>query len=367
MTAAEKISKARTLMVLDAPFWGSLAVRLHPVEDSNIETACTNGKQIRYNPAFIDGMPIDEVKTLLAHEVMHCTNGHQSRQGAREHEKWNMAADMAINPILQAAGFAPIKGWLSNGAPDKSAEEIYATMPPTPPGSGGKDGNGPGGVEPAGQSESDRAQSKEEWKIATQQAAKTAKAMGKLPAGMEQWITEMLAPIVDWKDVLRRFISQNAKNDYTWSRPNRRFIHAGLYLPSLLSQELGEIVIAVDNSGSIAEDPEILKQFAAEMNDALSAYPGTRATVLYCDAQIQKVEEYAEGDTIVLRAPGGGGTDFRPVFDWITEQGRNPVCMVYLTDGQGDYPETPPTYPVLWGTTDEEAPWGEIVKIRRNE
>lgn len=377
MNANEKIIKARTGMVLDQPFFASLALRLRVKVDESCETMWTDGRDLGFNPKFVDTLPLDQVKGLLAHEVMHLACAHQTRRGARDPKKWNMAGDYAINQILVDSKMALPEGRLLDPAfVGMSADEIYGRIPDPPPG----DGNGPGGrgQDPGGCGEirdakgpdgnaltpSETAQEEQNWKIAVAQAATQAKAMGEMPGGLSRLVGELLAPKVNWREVLRRFIDQAARNDYTWTRPNRRYLHAGLYLPALYSEELPPIVIAVDTSGSI--DEEMLDQFASEMSSILGEYK-TSCNVLYCDTEIEGVESFTSSDLpLKLHPKGGGGTDFRPPFAWVEKQGVTPACLIYLTDMCcHSFPE-PPGYPVLWAKTEDygKAPFGEEVQIR---
>lgn len=370
--ARNKIIKARAGLVLDQPFFGSLALRLALKEDLTCKTAWTDGLSLGYNPTFISELSLDECKGLLAHEVMHCACAHMARRDAREPKKWNISADYAINGIIEESGFKLPAGRLRESAYDhKSADEIYGIIPDNP--LGVDQGNDPGGCGevrdakgPDGQqaSAADLNQAEQDWKIAASQAAQQAKVMGNLPAGIARLVDELLNPKVDWREVLRRFIQTNARNDYSWQRPNRRYIHQGLYLPSLYREQLGDIVLAVDTSGSIA--PADLNQFAAEMTSILEEFPGSMLHVVYCDTEVSNTETFSHDDLpFDLHPAGGGGTDFRPPFGWTDQQGIAPACLVYLTDGEcSRYPESPPDYPVLWvGTADFTPEFGDFVRL----
>lgn len=392
MTAAEKITKARAGLILDHPFFGSLALRLKVKSDETCKTAWTDGVSLGFNPAFIDGLPLDQVKGLLCHEVMHCACSHHTRRGARDPKKWNIAGDHAINHIITDCRMSLPEGALLDPAyKDMSADEIYGRlpMPQDQGGQGQGQGQGQSGQDPAGNdqgqgndpgqcgevrdaqgqdgnqaSPADLSQAEQEWKIATTQAAQQARAMGKLSAGLARLVDEIVQPAVDWKAVLRRFVDQSAKGDYTWSRPNRRFIGQGLYLPSLHSEELKPLVIGIDTSGSI--DHETLAQFAAEVRAILEDYK-TSATVIYCDSSINRVDTFTHEDfPEKLEACGGGGTAFEPVFSYVDEHAIEPSCLVYLTDMYGSFPDQEPSYPVLWARIGQgkEAPFGETVEVK---
>ena len=394
MTAKDKITKARAGLILDAPFFGSLALRIKLQEDPSAKTAWIDGKTMGYNPTFIDGLTLAETKGVLAHEVMHVAAAHHARRQNREPGKWNKAGDAAINQALLDAGFSlPAKHIPGE---NDSAESIYSRLPDQPTQDNGQQGEGDGGSGqgspgPGDQSGSDpdpggcgevrdypgdgdgpatpaeMAQAEAEAKVAAAQAAQQAKAQGKLPASLARLVEEILEPKADWRQILARFVERAARNDYSWSHPNRRYIHAGLYLPGMHSQEIGSIAIAVDTSVSISARE--LAEFAAEISGILDAYD-TRAQVIYCDTEIGRTEEFTKQDLpLVLNPSGGGGTDFRPPFTWIEEHAdQAPACLVYLTDGYcSDFPEAAPEYPVLWALTEGNSrfkpPFGEVIEI----
>jgi len=170
---------------------------------------------------------------------------------------------------------------------------------------------------------------------------------------------------VDWKEMLWQFVDRNSRTDYSWTQPNRRYIHFGLYLPSLKSEELRPIVVAIDTSESI--DKDMLEHFSAELTAILESYR-TNCTVIYCDANVQNVEEFGSDDLpIVLKPKGGGGTDFRPPFRYADKNGLSPSCLVYLTDMWCSQFPDEPDYPVLWlriGKGGYEPPFGTMVSVR---
>lgn len=387
-TAKDKMTKARAGLILDHPFFGSLALRQVLVENNAIETLGTDSRQILYNPKFVDSLSLEETKGVIAHEVMHVACAHHARRGSRDLEKWNIAGDYAINPMLTDAGFRLPEGGLNDPAfRDMSAEEIYTKIPDPPKGGGGqgggkKDGQGHGkcppdpgrcgavmdapGEDGGPPTQAELAQAEQEAKIAVAQAAQQAKAMGRLPAGIERMLEDMLAPKLPWRELLRRFMDQAAKTDYSWVPPNRRFIHRGMYLPSFESEDLGEVAIAVDTSGSVSH--EEVAQFAGEISAILEEFPGVQTTVIYCDADVAHVEEFSHDDLPVqLHPAGGGGTDFRPPFEWLDKHGRSPVALLYFTDMCCYSFPNPPPYPVMWIQTSDcnmgEPPFGEVIQI----
>ena len=254
-------------------------------------------------------------------------------------------------------------------------------------GSGGEDedgggaASGPGSGDPGGcgevrdvpasdgsggeAAESDLSRAEADWKVAISQAAQVARSMGKLPAGFDRLVDEIISPRVDWRAVLRRFFQASARSDYSWGRPNRRFIHAGIYLPSCRNLELGPVVVGVDASGSIS--PGSLNAGCGEVSVICEDF---RAEVyaVYFDAVVQGVDHFNPEDLpFEMRPRGGGGTDFRPLFEWAEREGVSPSCVIVFTDLLGTFPEVPPPFPVLWVVEGEafcEVPFGEVLEIR---
>ena len=379
MNAQEKLTKARAGLILDQPFFGSIALRVRLTEDSTVETGYINGQEIGYNPDWINNLSLDQVKGFLAHEVMHIACCHHTRRQDRDPKKWNIAADHAINDILLSTGFIlPHNGLTGLGGPDQSAETIYNLLPEDQQGEQGEQGNNQGqdpggcgevrdypGKDSQAASQAELSQAEADAKIMAAQAIQQAKAAGQLPGELARLVENILEPKVDWKEILRRFVCTNAKNDYSWTPPNRRFIHMGLYLPGIKSEQLENIIIAVDTSGSINQ--AVIDQFAAEISDILTVF-NTSLTVLYCDTDIRHVEKFTAQDMPVKFSPvGGGGTDFRPPFDWIEKQNLMPACMIYLTDLYCNRYPNPPAYPVLWAKIGKhdgyKPPFGETIEI----
>ena len=359
------LAKARTALVLEHPFIGNVALNLPYIVDYGVKTAATNGKNIRYNPHFVDSLNDEERKFLVAHECLHPMLEHTYRRNGRNHKRWNQAADYVINKLLddEKIGKMPQGGLLDNNihqAGGGTTDGIYNILPE--PDDDGNNGHGDplddcndGGDTPA-----EQAQQEAEWKVRVAQAAQAAKMMGKMSAGLERLVGEILKPKVDWRDVLRKFLEKCKSDQRTWSKFNRRFLAQGIYLPSVSGESLGEIAFAVDCSGSITQD--VIDQFAAEIRSAKEDGNPTKIHVVYFDSEVSHYECYGRDDDLDIKPHGGGGTAFSPVFEYFAEHDINPVACVFLTDlCCNDFGEQP-DYPVLWVSTDEgTAPFGEVV------
>lgn len=356
--ALNKLTKARIAMILQQPFFGTLALRLKFIEDSTLNppTAATDGKNLYYHPKWVMDNSHDLVMSMIAHEVGHCVFDHMSRRAGREPVRWNHAGDYVVNGTLKDSGFTIGPGWLydANFA-GMSSDQIYKLLP-----EGGRRGDRPFDDHKAG--ESDASVDVDDWKIAAVQAANAAKAAGKLPGSLKRFVDEMVHGKADWRAVLRRFVTETAKEDYSYQRVNRKFASLGIYLPGLYSEAMGEMVAVIDTSGSIND--EILKEFGGEVTAIRDQMRPSLLRVMYADAEVNHVDEFESYDVLKFDAHGGGGTDFVPAFEYLEARGIEPKCFIYLTDGYGRFPSEPPPYPVLWlMTTDVEPPFGEVVRI----
>ena len=413
MNTKTKLTKARTRLLLSQPFFASLALRMKAIESPHIETMATDGRHLYYRAEYVDGLSMDELVGVLAHEVMHPACNHHTRRAKRDLSRWNIAADYAINPLLLDSGFVLPEGILVDPAyAGLSAEEIYRRLPTPPQANDGNQNpdaantpNEPGqsNPPPTGESGDDpsndpqgpcpdpgkcgaiidatdalgrhspivNSTSESQWRQAIAQAAAVAKAAGSMPAALERLVETIIRPPIDVRELLRRFIEMSAKQDYTWSPPNRRFVYQGLYLPSCRSQSMPPILIAIDTSGSI-DDGE-MRLFAGMLTEILESCMPDEIYVVYCDTEIQNVQTFTPFNLpLELNAKGKGGTDFRPPFQWLEDNPHiHPACVLYLTDLQcRSFPDEP-ACPTLWVTTSTPEfverygtpPFGEIVHL----
>lgn len=368
-----RLSKAKANLVLEHPFVGSVAMNMPFILSDEVPTAATNGKRVIFNPDFISELTDEELKFLVAHECMHPMIETNFRRNGRDRRKWNKATDYVINKLLvdEGIGKMPAVGLLSDAiynAGNGISDGIYNILPDDGDDGGGGLGGFGGEGDPLDDcqdgegSPAEVEQQAAEWKVKVAQAAQAAKMMGKLSAGMERIVGEILNPKVDWREVLRRFVEKCKNDTRTWARPNRRFLAQGMYLPSISGEQLGEIVFAIDCSGSIGQDE--INQFAAEVKTVKEDGNPIKLHTIYFDSEVSHHDEFGRDDDVHVEPHGGGGTAFSPVFAYIAEQGINPAACVFLTDlccsDFGDAPD----YPVLWVSTHaDDAPFGEVVMM----
>jgi predicted metal-dependent peptidase len=425
---ATKLAAARTRLILDKPFLGALVLRLPMLEAGPwCRTTATDMKSFYYNPAYIDRLSLSQVEFVLAHEALHCALTHFVRRGHRIQRKWDLACDFAINPILMNDGLSPPpEAVVLNQFENMSAEEIYPCLddnldsetldqhlydnsaegtqdgqsqePPPEDAPQDQQSQGGGGQQPkneepqenegggarpnpqqgkSGQKagEDDRqdsppvpltAQEREElaqkWQQHLASAAQQAQQAGKLGGAMARMVDAWLAPKLPWRSLLAHYFFDQARNDYNYMRPSRR--EGEMILPSLRGSQC-DLVVAIDTSGSIGE--EELSEFLSEINAIKGALP-VRITLLACDAKLAEDGPWVFEPWEEFRLPrafqGGGGTDFAPVFDWVREQNLRPDALVYFTDADADFPEHPPTYPVIWLVKGKKpVTWGKRIQL----
>ena len=365
-----KVGKAKSLLILDHPFFGTACTKRPIIYTDTVPTAAMSATgQMYMNVDFCAPLTVQQLMFLLAHEAMHYMLAHGLRRGHRDPKAWNIAADKVINDTLIDAGVGDfIDGGITlDGAREMAAESLYDE-------NDDGDGEGPGGLgndigdptDADGQPLDDATihQLEAEAKIDAIQSAKAAKAVGKLPASIERIIEELVNVSTPWYDILERFMAGKIKDGYSWNRPNRRFIARNIYIPGTdYVPKMGPVVIGVDTSGSIG--PDEIAMFNGHINRIIDTCNPEVVHVVYCDYDVAGVDEYTPEDfPVTIQCKGGGGTSFKPVFDWIDTNAIDPECVVYLTDGYGDQSEFTTNHETVWLTTGTEAfDWGHVIKF----
>jgi predicted metal-dependent peptidase len=360
-----------------------------------IQTAATDGKNEFYNRAFVDSMRDAELRFLVLHEIYHKLYRHLTTwrwMYDEDSRLANQACDYVINVQLvddnKQDKFATMTGPLTIGCYDDKyrgwdSARVFRDL--RQHGKGKGKGGGQGQGQPGGAGEAGGGFDDHMWDEAQEMSAEEKQALareideavrqgamaaGKLGTGGERDFGDLLQPQQDWREVLREFVQATCSgSDYSsWRRPNRRYIGAGMYMPSGISEQIGEIVIAPDMSGSIG---------AREIQRMLSEVKGIAETVhpeavrlLYWDTKICADERYegAEIDNLVntTKPAGGGGTMIECVPDYMRAERINAQCAVVFTDGYlgggwGDWP-----CPVLWVIVDNKRcnpPFGTTVHV----
>jgi len=404
IVAQQRFTEMRTGMLLHTPFFASLmldTLDLRVGKFNHIPTAGTNGRIVWFDEDFLASLTLPEAVFLCCHEIGHAMWMHMSRgryfidmgfDGQPFCQPlFNIAADFVINDMLVKSnvGVMPKGGLISKKyTHDMLVDDVYRDLlknmprqgdgqpgesgsqdgPPEGSNAGVPSNEGANGMKPLDTHVYEPAQLPEaEMKRAIASAANQAKAMGKMPAGLERWVDSMLAPKVSWKDRLRYLMTRAAERDSTtWASPHRRrLVSQKIYFPSYTGFGAGTIVWATDTSGSMGQ-----KEFDAafaEVADILQTCRPERVFMMSCDAKVHDVHELSSYTDIYGEKPamhGGGGTAFEPVFEKVEELHIDPAVLIYFTDGYGSFPATAPDYPVMWVmTTDVEPPFGDCIKV----
>jgi len=355
-------------------FFATLAMELRVEPDWDVGTAATDGDWLRIQPTWFMSLSKFERAGVVAHEVLHLAMMHHLRRGSRLYELWNVACDLAINSLLVGSGFMlpaacvfPGRKPYDSLADGLAAEDYYRELPEKLPELaaslvGNADSGGCGRVTDAAGGDDTTTSEMTKWRSRLVKARNAAELRGTLPSDLRRLVDAQVNPQVDYRQLLRQFLSASARDNYCWGRPNRRYVSRGVHLPSMRSDSIGPVVLAVDCSGSVFNETT-LKHFAAECYGAMTAYSCT-AKIVYFDAKVQSVEDWEPSHgPFVLRPVGGGGTSNVPVWSWLEKSGVSPSCVICLTDGYTDYGKEPDV-PVLWVmSTDVVPPFGQSVRI----
>lgn len=372
----DKMQKARAKMLIKHPFFATLLMSTPAKIRTDIDTAATDMLTLYYNPEFIESLDDEVVLFVLAHEVMHIALAHGMRLGKRHPFLWNVAADYAINLVLQETGFTLWdKCLIDKKYEGMSADEIYELLQkqmddaakaskgggrPDPKALFGDGGGMVGDLEQPEGSGDPAAEARVQRSIQQRvaQAASVARMAGKMGGSLERMVGEILDPKVPWSHILRDYMTRVTKDDEVWSKRNRRF--QNVYLPARHSEKMGEIILIGDTSGSIGNE-ELCKYMAEAGAIAEDVHP-ERIRILWADTRTAGEQVFEEGEVIVPKPQGGGGTDMRvPLKD---AEKYNPECVVLFTDGYTPWPDMDPDFPlIVCCTTDAPVPVGLDVRI----
>ncbi|MBL7979825.1 MAG: hypothetical protein JNN12_15925 [Bacteroidetes Order II. Incertae sedis bacterium] len=360
------LTASRLRLRLKSPFFATLALFAEYRIDDSLETAGTDGKDILINPTYAASLTNEALDGLLLHEVLHAALRHTIRLGERDGYLWNIAADVVVNGIIaRHGGFTLPEGAIRMEKWEAfSVEEVYdllmkrtkKTTLPMP------DLRYHRAIEMGGQGADEL---EVHWQHALEQAnAVVIMGRGNNGLGIHREFRKFAAPPLDWRTHLSRFL---IRTPHDFEGFDRRFVGKGLYLDSLDGQGL-RIFVVIDTSGSVTNGD--LGRFLAEVQGILGTYPHIVADLYYLDATLYG-PVFLEDFTTVPPPVGAGGTSFVPFFDHIArldEAQQQNAVVVFLTDGEGLFPEIPPLLPVLWvvttgGRPSERFPFGEVLRM----
>lgn len=372
MKTAEKLSQAKAKLLVDYPYFGTLASKLELVINDDLESFRSNGLKLEYREEYLNALDLSEIAFILANGAMHSVLAHDIRKKNRSGWLWQMATDIAINDMLLQNGLdMPYGAQYRERFSGMYAEEIYAAL---------KDDilRDDEDLEYEADEEDDVQNRDQESKssqevleeeilceilLAEEAISLLASTMqnGEAPASIERFFDLNFSSKMNWRELLREAIDRYFRDDYTMMPPSKKLLYEGIYLPSNTSETF-RLVIAVDTSGSI--DEELLSLFLSEVNFIMEAAQNYVIDLLVCDDKIHSHSTFYSGDILTCDLKGGGGTDFRPVFDCVAKEFDDIKLLLYFTDLEGMFPKEEPIYAVKWITPKErEIPFGELIVL----
>ena len=388
--AREKLITARVGLLLKASFFGNLATRLKLVNaDEWCSTAATDGRNFYYNSRFVKMLKPKEIEFLFGHEVLHCVYDHFGRRGDRDPQLYNIASDYCVNADLKkhrvGEFITSVPCLYDEKYEGLSSEEVYDILYENAEKidinglvdkllddhlDGDSDGEGSGDGDKDGKgrprlTEEEKQQIRDEIKEAVLAAASAeANGAGNIPLGVRKIIENLTAPKMNWRELLRMQLESTIKSDYTWMRASRKGWHMDAVMPGRKPDELIDIALMIDTSGSISN--AMLKDFLSEVGGIMEQFNSYKIHVATFDTEIYNPQQYDSEnlDSIADYQPeGGGGTDFECVFNYLKEEDIQPKRLVVFTDGYpfgswGDENYADTVW-VLHGTTTIVPPWGQ--------
>ena len=424
MLEERKVQKAKIALMREPKFalWSGIMMVGRTSVVDNIPTACTNGRDESYGREFVKSLRDPELNFVVLHENLHKAFRHLTtwKKLHEENRKLaNMACDYVINLMLKDADptetviamprfkkghekAGAVMGLIDEQFRNMNAKQVFDILKKEKEegGSGGIYGNPceDGGTQVGKGGKGDQSSGDEgggfddhDWDGAKDMTAKEieelgrdidqairqgvmahSKIAGKGASGFDRALQELLEPKVDWREVLREFVKStcSAKDKSSWRKVNRRFLSSGIYMPSLIGEKVGHIVVGVDTSGSIGN--EELAKFLSEVKGIADEVNPEKVDLIYWDSNVAAHEEYEANNVSSIvdstKPQGGGGTSPSCVSEYLKDKNIVPECIVMLTDGHvGNDWGNEWTAPVLWvlvGGNEDVAPNGKTIHVK---
>ncbi len=420
----KRLLLSRMRILINNGFYGLLLMHMILALDESCETAATDGYRIYFSPKFLEELSDSELDFVMMHEILHVALQHCLRQNDRNNDAFNIACDIVVNSNILHSNKMNVKsitlkkyGTSMHITPSGeegckfTAEEVYEMLfkKNKSNGSGGagiasfgtsekNDGKSSGGgfelgrakkekgrkTDKSGWDEHDRWTMEEKdstlrdvWVKRVADAAEVIKIQeasnfrGTLPLFAERILKELKNPQTDWKTILSDFIQEEVC-DYSFSPPDRRFDDSPFFLPDFNGTEISvsDILFMVDTSGSMSDD--MVTAAYSEIKGAIDQFDGKlKGWLGFFDAAIIEPKPFSDEESFkVIKAAGGGGTDFQIVFEYVQlhMQDNPPKSIIILTDGFAPFPDKSLSdgIPVLWLLNNEQVnpPWGKVARIK---
>ena len=386
LNTAERIIKTKVNLNKSHPFFAYILINMNVEKTAHTDKVPTMAVNqfgdLYWNKDFVDKMDDDELKFCLAHEVGHIATLTFQRLGKRDMTIWNIATDLVINYMLLDEGFRAPKGIL---LPDhrgiytfksgksgkditidlnnKNAEQVYEELVNNAKtikqitkadGNGNYEGQMDGHIQGdaddngdsqgKGKTDADFKANENDWKRKAVEGHTQAKMRGNVSGSLERLLGEIMEPVVDWRQKLFSYITNDLPVDYTMRMPSRRFISTGVYTPTVIRENL-ELIVGVDISGSITEEEYV--EFMSEVIGIQNSYRQVKMRVIAWACHVDERDDIeVNNDTqdrlMSNKFYGGGGTTLGCLTEYMKKKDYNTRLLVILTDG---YIEATPTLP----------------------
>ena len=381
LTAEQRVQKAHVWLMKHPKYClysGVLMIGKTEVKDEGCPTAYTDGRNTAYGRKFVDKLSESDLKGLILHENLHKAFRHTTvwkHLYKEQAQLANMACDYVINLMIvdadDGAGEVtlPEGGLLDEKYRGMDAGTVYRMLKEDAESGGG---SGEGGFDEHGWESAEGMSPEEKEQLARdvdQALRQGAILAGKMKGNVPREIGDVLTPKVDWREALREFITSFCvdKDESTWRRPSRRWIGDDVYMPSLIGESVGRVVVAIDMSGSIGSNE--VSQFLGEVRDICDRVKPEGIDLLYWDTDVCQHEKYEQDQLDNLlgstKPRGGGGTNPQCIVDYMSEKKIKAECAIVLTDGYVPNWGNGWSCPTLWGiTTDEVSGVGKTVHMQ---
>jgi predicted metal-dependent peptidase len=368
MDARDMIIRARIQIQRKNPFFAYLSLFLKPREAAEGELPDYAGMGVDvqgnlvYNKKFVEGLSDKEIQGVLIHEILHLAYLHLQRRRARHPQGWNIAADIAVNQIVMLNDYDLPDGCLKpennqielrmfktkpkliiKDIDKKTAEDIYGEFPDedmfSEDGQPYYDGQFDEHKDEvkSGLSEEEKRQAQKDWQQRVEEAFVASKMKGDVPAGIERLMGDLHKSKVNYRSLLRKYITSYIPYDYTYERPNKKSVAYGFYVPDYMREKI-TVCVCVDCSGSIGgeEYNEFLSEIlsmAKSFEDRIELHFIAHDTQVHDDYHIfnGNVEKIKQ-----IKVHGGGGTSHVHAFDYIQEKFKDCKVALFFTDGYSD-------------------------------
>jgi predicted metal-dependent peptidase len=395
LTTEEKFKRIKIQLGYDKPFWAYLSLHLNirernPETEKIIDTLCVDSKgNLIYNPDFINSLTENELKGVVAHEVFHVAFEHLKRiDNKTNHKAWNISADLVVNDVLRKDNFSLPKCGIQTkydssfklendyeieNIDKKSVEQIYNEI---------KDlikeedkENGFDNHKLDSEKEDDSKQNgggkdnnnSKDWKKIVTEAYYYGEQRGHNSQSLKRMLGDLLNPKVNWKQKLYKYITNQIPNDYSWSKPSKKSISCGIYLPSQVKENL-EVVVGIDVSGSVNQKD--YDEFIAEVVSIAQSFDNIKMNVLTWDTRVKNEFEVYNGNVKKIlehKIIGGGGTNINCLFEKIEKDYPRTKVLVVITDGDFGRIDKEFDCNILWlltnNGTENYIDNGEIIRL----